>query len=117
MNQRVAIVWAGYTPFRTASPDVSYREMIFEVATMAYSDAGITPGGVDTFISLSEDYLEGTAIADGYVPDQLGAVLKPVHTIASIAMQLETEQFYIAVVEGRYRRHSSFPSRWSAQLR
>ena len=109
MSQRVAIVGVGYTPFMPVSPDVSYREMIFEAATRAYADAGIRPADVDTFISLSEDYLEGTAIADEYVPDQLGAVLKPVHTIAgdgitgiaSAAMQLETEQFDIAVVEAR----------------
>ena len=69
MSQRVAIVGVGYTPFRAVSPDVSYREMIFEAATRAYADAGIRPADADTFVSLSEDYLEGTAIADEYVPD------------------------------------------------
>ena len=60
-------------------------------------------------MSLSEDYLEGTAISDEYVPDQLGAVLKPTHTIAgdgitalaAAVLQLETGEFNIAVVEGR----------------
>jgi acetyl-CoA C-acetyltransferase len=59
-------------------------------------------------VSITEDYIEGTAIADEYVPDQLGAVLKPVHTVttdgitglASLVMQLETEQLDIAVIEG-----------------
>jgi acetyl-CoA C-acetyltransferase len=109
MRQRVAIVGAGYTPFRSISPEVSFREMIYEAAAKAYGDAGIEPGDVDTFVSLSEDYLEGTAISDEYVPDQLGAVLKPVHTIpadgitaiASAVLQIETGQFDIAVVEGR----------------
>ena len=109
MRQRVAIVGAGYTPFRSISPEVSFREMIYEAAAKAYDDAGIEPGDVDTFVSLSEDYLEGTAISDEYVPDQLGAVLKPVHTIpadgitaiASAVLQIETGQFDIAVVEGR----------------
>ena len=109
MRQRIAIVGAGYTALRPISPEVSFREMIYEAAVKAYADAGIEPQQVDTFISLSEDYLEGTAIADEYVPDQLGAVLKPVHTIAadgitamgSAVMQLETGQFDIAVVEGR----------------
>jgi acetyl-CoA C-acetyltransferase len=83
--------------------------MIFEAATKAYADAGIQPQEVDTFISVSEDYLEGTAISDEYVPDQLGAVLKPVQTVAgdgitalgSALMQLETGAFETAVVEGR----------------
>ena len=86
-----------------------FREMIFEAAVKAYEDAGIEPAQVDTFVSVSEDYLEGTAIVDEYVPDQLGAVLKPVHTIAAdgitalgaIFMQLRTGEFDIAVIEGR----------------
>jgi acetyl-CoA C-acetyltransferase len=109
MRERVAIVGVGYTPFRPLSPEVSFREMIYEAAVRAYQDAGIEPRDVDTFVSLSEDYLEGTAIADEYVPDQLGAVLKPVHTIAadgitgiaSALLQLETGRLDIAVVEGR----------------
>ena len=109
MRQRIAIVGAGYTPFRPVSPEVSYRELIYEAAVKAYADAGVEPGEVDTFVSVSEDYLEGTAISDEYVPDQLGAVLKPVHTIsadgitaiASVVLQLETGEFDIAVVEGR----------------
>ena len=83
--------------------------MIYEAAVKAYADAGIGPKDVDTFMSVSEDYLEGTAIADEYVPDQLGAVQKPVHTIAadgitalgSAVMQIQTGQLNIAVVEGR----------------
>jgi acetyl-CoA C-acetyltransferase len=89
------------------TPEVSFREMIFEAATKAYQDAGITPAQVDTFMSVTEDYMEGTAIADEYVPDQLGAVLKPVHTIGAdgitalgaAAMQLATGVFNIAVIE------------------
>ena len=109
MSQRVAIVGVGFTAFRPLSPEASFRELIFEAAVKAYADAGIEPGQVDTFVSVSEDYLEGTAIADEYVPDQLGAVLKPVHTITadgitalgSIFLQLQTGEFEIAVVEGR----------------
>lgn len=107
MLERVAIVGIGYTPLRSISPEVSYRELIFEAAVKAYRDAGITPNDVSTFVSVTEDYHEGTAIADEYVPDQLGAVLKPVHTVtsdgitglASLVMQLETRQFDIAVIE------------------
>jgi acetyl-CoA C-acetyltransferase len=57
---------------------------------------------------VAEDYNEGTAITDEYVPDQLGAVLKPVQTVAgdgitglaSLVMQLETGQLDLAVIEG-----------------
>lgn len=108
MNERVAIIGVGYTQLRPVSSDVSFREMIYEAAVRAYEDAGIEPRDVDTFIAISEDYHEGTAIFDEYVPDQLGAVLKPVHTItqdgltalASCVMQIKTGLFNIAVLEG-----------------
>ena len=108
MQERVAIVGVGYTSLRPITPEVSFRELIFEAAVKAYADAGIRPHDVSTFVSVTEDYIEGTAIADEYVPDQLGAVLKPVHTItsdgitglASLVMQLETGQLDIAVIEG-----------------
>jgi acetyl-CoA C-acetyltransferase len=103
MLVRIAIVGVGYTPLRPMTPEVSFRELIFEAAVKAYADAGIQPHDVGTFVSVTEDYIEGTAIADEYVPDQLGAVQKPVHTIttdgitglASLVMQLD-----IAVIEG-----------------
>ena len=108
MPDRVAIIGVGYTSLRPISPEVSFREMVFEAAVKAYADAGIDPQDVSTFVSITEDYTEGTAIADEYVPDQLGAVLKPVHTVtsdgiiglASLVMQLETEQLDLAVIEG-----------------
>ena len=35
-----------------------------------------------SFVCCSEDLLEGTSIFDEYVPDQLGAMQRPVHTVA-----------------------------------
>jgi len=103
----VYIIGIGLSAPRRISPDVSFREMIYEAAEKAYLDAGIEPKDVDTFVSLSEDYEEGTAIFDEYVPDQLGAVLKSVHTIcadgitglASLFAQIKTGYFRIGVIE------------------
>lgn len=107
MPERVAIIGVGYTQLRPLSPEVSFREMIFEAAVKAYEDAGLEPQDVDTFVAVSEDFLEGTAIFDEYVPDQLGAVLKPVHTVTqdaitalgSLFLQLSTGYFKIGVLE------------------
>ena len=56
---------------------------MFEAATKAYHDAGINPRrDVDFFVTCAEDYLEGYSIFDEFVPDQLGAVLKPLHTVS-----------------------------------
>lgn len=82
MNRTVDIVGVGWSGFRSISPDLSYKEMIFEAATRAYADAGIDPrNDVQGFVTAAEDYHEGTSIFDEYTPDQLGAVLRPMHTI------------------------------------
>jgi acetyl-CoA C-acetyltransferase len=57
---------------------------MFEAAQRAYADAQVDPrADVDSFVCCSEDYLEGTSIFDEYVPDQLGAVQRPVQTVAA----------------------------------
>jgi len=108
MSDRVGIIGIGATQFRSITPDVSYKELMFEAAVKAYDDAGINPRkDVDTFVTCAEDYIEGTSIFDEYVPDQIGAALKPVHTIggdglhgiATAFLQLKTGRFDIAVVE------------------
>ncbi len=87
MNNRVGIIGIGCTGFRPVSPDMSYREMIFEAAQKAYLEAGLYPKEIDSFISATEDFIEGYSIADEYVPDQLGAVMKPVHTVTADFLQ------------------------------
>lgn len=81
MLNKVAIVGVGTTGFRATTPDVSYRELTYEAAVKAYSDAGVEPKEIDGFIATSEDFLEGYSIADEYSNDQLGAIHKPVSTV------------------------------------
>jgi acetyl-CoA C-acetyltransferase len=109
MIREVAIVGAGWSGFRSITPDLSYKELMYEAAVRAYEEAQIDPRrDVDSFVSVAEDYNEGTSIFDEYVPDQLGALHRPVHTIsgegihglAAAAMQILTGQFDIVVVEG-----------------
>jgi acetyl-CoA C-acetyltransferase len=71
MNHRVAIVgigWAGYSPL---TPELSYKELMYEAAVRAYEDAGVDPQ------------------SDG----------EGLHALASAYMQILTGQFRIAVVE------------------
>jgi len=66
------------------TPGLSTRELMFEAASRAYEDAGIDPRkDVQSFICCTEDFWEGISITDEYMPDQLGAVLKPLCTISS----------------------------------
>ena len=99
----------GCTGFRSITPEQSYKEMVYEAAVRAYNDAGVDPRrDVESFITVAEDFHEGTSIFDEYTPDQIGGALKPVHTItgdglhgiASAYMLIRTGQFDIVAVEG-----------------
>lgn len=82
---------------------------MYEAARRAYSDAGVDPRrDIESFVTVAEDFHEGTSIFDEYTPDQLGAVLKPMHTItgdglhglATAYMLIKTGQFSLVAVEG-----------------
>ena len=107
-HEKVAIVGVGYTPPRPITPDVSYKEMIYEAAVKSYNDANLASHkDIQGFITCAEDLIEGTSIFDEYTPDQLGAVQKPMHTItgdvlhglATAVMNIQTGLMDIVVVE------------------
>ena len=84
MGDRVAIVGVGHAGFAPITSGLSYKEQTFEAALRAYDDVGINPRkDVDSFVAVSEDFWEGTSIFDEYVPDQIGAALRPVHTVSA----------------------------------
>jgi acetyl-CoA C-acetyltransferase len=109
MGDRVAIVGVGHAGFAPITAGLSYKEQTFEAALRAYDDARIDPRrDVDSFVAVSEDFWEGTSIFDEYVPDQLGAALRPVHTvsgdglygIATAVMLIRSGAAGVVVVEG-----------------
>ncbi len=110
--EKVAIIGVGVEGFRPEIRDLSYKEMVYQAAVKAYSDADINPREeVDTFISCEEDFSMGTSITDEYAPDQLGAAQRTVHTITgdgiqgivAAYMQIKTGMFDVAVVEAQSR--------------
>lgn len=105
---RVGIIGVGMTAFRPSTPEYNWKELMFEAASRAYADAEINPReDVDSFITCAEDYYEGFGIFDEFVPDQLGAVLRPTCTVsgdglqglANAYMQIQTGLVDVAVVE------------------
>ena len=108
MSNGVAIVGVGYTGFSPLTPEASYKELMHEAAVRAYEDAGVNPRrDVQSFVTVGEDFIEGTSIFDEYVPDQLGGVLKPnvtipgegIHGLATAYMQIASGIVDMAVVE------------------
>ena len=106
---RVAIIGVGWYGFKPSTPEVSFREMMFEAAVKAYEDAGgLNPReDIDAFVTCEEDYWSGISIFDEFVPDPLGGWLKPVYTItgdglqgiAAAYMKIKTGAFNVVVVE------------------
>src|SRR2546428_13280262 len=83
MEPIVAVAGVGWSGFSPTTDGVSYKELMFEAARRAYADADVDPRTqIDSFVAASEDIQEGTSIFDEYVPDQLGAVQRPVQTVA-----------------------------------
>ena len=84
MFPRVGVIGIGWSGFAPSTPGISYKELMFEAARHAYADAAVDPRtDIGSFVCCSEDLEEGTSIFDEYVPDQLGAVRRPVHTVSS----------------------------------
>ncbi len=108
MSRNVAIVGIGYTSFHPLTPEVSYKELMYEAAVRAYEDASIDPRRqVDSCVTVAEDFIEGTSIFDEYVPDQIGGLLKPnvtipgegIHGLATAYMQIASGIVDVVVVE------------------
>ena len=108
MSRNVAIVGVGYTSFQPLTPSISYKELMYEAAVKAYEDAGIDPRrDVDSFVTVAEDFIEGTSIFDEYVPDQIGGLLKPnvtipgegIHGLATAFMQIASGIVDVVAVE------------------
>jgi acetyl-CoA C-acetyltransferase len=67
---------------------MQWKEFMYEACQKAYVDAGIDPRrDVDSFITCAEDYYEGFGIFDEFVPDQIGAVMRPCGTVCGDGIQ------------------------------
>lgn len=108
MSRNVAIVGIGFTAFQPLTPSISYKELMYEAAVKAYEDAGIDPRrDLESFVTVAEDFIEGTSIFDEYVPDQIGGLLKPnvtipgegIHGLATAYMQIASGIVDMVAVE------------------
>jgi len=83
-SERVAVVGVGQSGFAPITAGVSYKELTFEAAQRAYADAGVEARtDIDSFVTVAEDFLEGTSIFDEYTPDQMGAAQRPMQTVTA----------------------------------
>ncbi len=82
-GREVALIGAGASKFDSITSGVSYKELMYEAAVKAYSDAGIDArDDIGSFICCVEDFWDGNSITDEYMPDQIGAKLRPLVTVS-----------------------------------
>ncbi|MFQ6127313.1 MAG: acetyl-CoA acetyltransferase [Thermoplasmata archaeon] len=108
MEERIAVVGSGSTKYEPETEKYSWKELMYQAASKAYEDAGLNPRkDIDSFVTCAEDYWEGFSIFDEFVPDQLGAVLKPtctvcgdgLHGLAVACMQIMSGMVDVVAVE------------------
>ncbi|MCL5069004.1 MAG: acetyl-CoA acetyltransferase, partial [Thaumarchaeota archaeon] len=99
-GKEVAIIGVGASGFDSITAGQSYKELMYEAAKRAYADAGIdvrTDAG--SFICCAEDFWEGNSISDEYMPDQIGAKLRPLFTVSGDGL-LGVAHGYMHVMAG-----------------
>lgn len=105
--RKVGIVSCSIRTFKEEKK-LSFKEILFETAKEAYEKIGIKKDEIDCFITTGEDFSEGRAIADEFLPDQIGGANKPnvrisadsIYGIFMGFMQIQTGIFKIISVCG-----------------
>lgn len=108
MSRKVCVIGIGHTDFNSMTPDMQWKEIMYEACQKAYVDAGVDPRkDIDSFITCAEDYWEGFSIFDEFVPDQIGATLRPcctvcgdgIYGLGNAYMQIKTGLVDVVAVE------------------
>jgi acetyl-CoA C-acetyltransferase len=105
MSNDVVVEGIGAAGFATVTPNVNWKELMYQAACRAYEDAGnLNPRhDVGAFITCAEDYWEGFGIFDEFTPDQMGGVLRPNFTVTGDGLH-GLGQAYMILKSGLFDR-------------
>ena len=78
--ERVAVIGVGQTKY-SAGMRETFHELVFDVATKALKDAGITIKDIDNVVSVSSDFWDGRTISSMAISDASGAFGKDISTV------------------------------------
>jgi len=78
--ERVAVIGVGQTKYEKGKRE-TFAELVFEVASKALKDAGITVKEVDNVVSVSSDFWDGRTISSMAISDASGAFGKDISTV------------------------------------
>jgi acetyl-CoA C-acetyltransferase len=82
-KENIAVVGAHHTPARRQVQDSSLEEMIFEAATGALADAGISIADIDAVVLSTTDQVEGRVIESMVTTGAAGGAGRDVTTVTS----------------------------------
>lgn len=78
--ERVAVIGVGQTKYEKGKRE-TFHEMVFDVASKALKDAGITVEDIDNVVSVSSDFWDGRTISSMAISDASGAFNKDISTV------------------------------------
>ncbi|MEN8246286.1 MAG: thiolase family protein [Thermodesulfobacteriota bacterium] len=77
----IAIVGIAQTKYERKKKDKTYFDLVYEMATAAMEDAGMTLADIDNVVTVSNDFLDGRTISSMAVGDAAGAHDKNISTV------------------------------------
>src|SRR5512137_864876 len=78
---RIAIIGIGQTKYERAKKGETFADMVFDAATNALEDAGLTISDIDNVVTVSNDFWDGRTISSMAVMDACGSYGKNVSTV------------------------------------
>jgi acetyl-CoA C-acetyltransferase len=102
MSERVAIVGVKQSRYQAEKKSQHLTELVYEVVNGLFAGLGITPAGVDTIASCSQDFIDGRTISNRTIPEVEGAYLK---SEAKVAGDGSMAVFFgmMRILSGKYR--------------
>ena len=79
--EKTAIIGVGQTKYERRKKDESFSDLVFEVATKALEDAGLTIDDIDNVVTVSNDFWDGRTISSMAVQDACGSRHKDISTV------------------------------------
>ena len=78
--ERVAVIGVGQTKIESSKRE-TFHELVWEAATKALADAGITVKEIENVVSISSDFWDGRTISSMAISDTSGAFNKDISTV------------------------------------
>lgn len=102
---RAAVIGVGQTPFAQRREDRTYAELVYEAATAALADAGLTIADIDNIVTTSNDFWDGRTISSMAVGDAAGAAFGDGKNISTVEGDGTMGAFYglARTLSGGYR--------------